>query len=103
MPGSPAYEAEGRDAVAAIRKALCSLGLAPGTPPPADSSDHKSMLVAAAAAVSSEATKVRRGSPLHARRRSHSHRCLPVQGRREWGIHPRAVVVVSSEANDTER
>jgi hypothetical protein len=60
--------------VAAIRKALCSLGLAPGTPPPADSSDHKSMLVAAAAAVSSEATKVRRGSPLHARRRSHSHR-----------------------------
>jgi hypothetical protein len=68
MPRSARYEAEGRDAVAAIRKALCALGLAPGTPPPACSSDHKNMLVAAAAAVSSEATNVRRGWPLQATR-----------------------------------
>jgi hypothetical protein len=54
--------------VAAIRKALCALGLESGTPPPACSSDHKNVLVAAAAAVSSEATKVRRGWPLQATR-----------------------------------
>lgn len=58
---SARYEAEGAAASAAVRKALCELGLTPGTPPPDNATDHKSMLSHAAAAVSSEATKV---SPL---------------------------------------